>query len=75
MDPAEPVTTIRVLLVEDSLDDAALAERSLRQPGFDFEVARVESAAAFRSALTEHSWDLIVCDHGLPQFGVFEAIE
>ena len=63
-----PIPKLRVLLVEDSADDAELLLDTLRGDGFDPESTRVETAGAFRAAITSESWDLVLCDHALPQF-------
>ncbi len=65
---------LRVVLVEDSDDDAALSLRELRRGGFDVEHRRVQSAQELRDALAEGPWDVVVCDYSLPSFGALEAI-
>jgi len=58
---------LRVLLVEDSADDAALMERALRQGGYQPTCERVETAAAMRAALDRAPWDVVLSDHKLPE--------
>jgi signal transduction histidine kinase len=58
---------LRVLLVEDSEDDAALVVRNLRRAGLDPEPRRVDTEPALRSALDEIDWDLVLCDYTMPQ--------
>ncbi|MBA4397442.1 MAG: hypothetical protein C0394_08685 [Syntrophus sp. (in: bacteria)] len=65
---------LRVLLVEDSEDDAMLLLRSLRKGGYEPEYERVDTAGAMRKALTEKPWDVILCDYKLPQFDGLAAI-
>jgi PAS domain S-box-containing protein/putative nucleotidyltransferase with HDIG domain len=65
---------IRILLVEDSEDDAQLLIRALKKGGYEPEYDRVETAEAMRKALTEKPWDLILCDYKLPQFDGLAAI-
>jgi signal transduction histidine kinase len=57
---------LRVLLVEDSDDDAELVLRTLRR-GFDVEVERVETAEAMNEAL-DRPWDVVVSDYSMPRF-------
>jgi two-component system sensor histidine kinase UhpB len=57
---------LRVLLVEDSADDAALLVRQLRLGGFDPAHERVDTAEAMSAALDAQSWDAIIADHALP---------
>jgi signal transduction histidine kinase len=58
---------IRVLLVEDSEDDAALVVRELRRGDYAPAVKRVETEATMRAALDD-PWDVIISDYSLPQF-------
>jgi len=60
--------SIRVLVVESSINDTFLIVRELQRAGLDVEFERVETAGYMRSALREGSWDLIICDCCLPQF-------
>ena len=56
---------LRVLMVEDSADDALLIELELRRGGYQAEVRRVESEGELREALAER-WDVVVSDYVLP---------
>src|SRR5262245_57120706 len=58
---------LRVLLVEDSEDDAVLIARELRRGEYAPSILRVETAAAMRAALAE-PWDVVISDYSLPQF-------
>ena len=64
---------LRVLLVEDSEDDAALTIRALRRGGYDPTVRRVETAEAMTAALAE-PWDLVLADYSLPHFDAPSAL-
>src|SRR3984957_17369385 len=66
---------IRVLMVEDSEDDAALLVRELKRAGYDPVYERVWSGAAIESALARQSWDLVISDHGMPAFTGTEALQ
>ena len=65
---------LRVLMVEDSEDDALLVLRELKKGGYNPEHVRVETAAAMRKALQDKTWDVILCDYQLPSFNGTEAI-
>ena len=65
---------LRLLLVEDSEDDALLLLEALRAGGFDPRCRRVETEAAFRAALAEGAWDVIITDYVLPRFCGLEAV-
>jgi PAS domain S-box-containing protein len=66
---------LRVLIVEDSEDDALLIIRSLRAGGFEPTYERVESAAALRAVLSGKSWDAVISDHGLPNLDSLAVLE
>src|SRR5687768_17370985 len=53
---------IRILLVEDSDDDAELVLRELKRCGFDVTANRVQTEPALESALAE-SYDVVLCDY------------
>ncbi|MBI5938648.1 MAG: EAL domain-containing protein [Betaproteobacteria bacterium] len=63
---------LRILLIEDSEDDALLVERELQRNGFSLTVQRVDTPDRLESALCQDDWDLVIADHNLPGFG-FEA--
>lgn len=65
---------LRVLLIEDSQEDALLVLRELRRSGFEPTSKRVETAPAMREALGDQPWDLILSDFVLPNFGGLEAL-
>jgi two-component system, cell cycle sensor histidine kinase and response regulator CckA len=66
---------LRVLIVEDSEDDALLLLRELRRGGYAPEFSRVFTADALRAALGEQSWDLVLSDFSMPQFSALAALE
>ena len=59
---------LRLLLVEDSEDDAFLLLRELRQGGYDVIYERVETPAAMQAALEAKQWDLVISDYAMPHF-------
>lgn len=65
---------LRVLLVEDSEDDAQLLLREIKRGGYEIEFERVETSDAMKSALANHAWDLIICDYSLPKFSAPQAL-
>src|SRR5690242_7208483 len=67
------MTEVRVLLVEDVADDAALVERALRRGGIDVRAERVESVEAMSAALRNPP-DVVICDCHLPGFGPEAAL-
>ncbi len=65
---------IRVLIVEDSPDDAELMMRELRRAEYEVSWSRVDHAAAMRSALNAQGWDVVLSDFSLPQFSAPAAL-
>ena len=74
MEPAESNDRLRLVLVEDSEDDARLILRELRGAGFTVNAERVETPQALAQALSNGEWDLVISDHNLPQFSAPEAL-
>src|SRR5690242_1441104 len=66
---------IRVLIVEDDVDDAEMLLRALRQTGFAPEWKRVETEAEYLACLEAGTAEVILSDSSLPQFDGFEALE
>jgi signal transduction histidine kinase len=59
---------LRLLLIEDSEDDAAILLRELRRGGFTVTPTRVQTAEELDQALDEGPWDVIIADYALPRF-------
>src|SRR5512141_1026206 len=68
-------TYLRILIIEDSKDDAHLILREVQRSGYEVESERVETAEAMRAALARQTWDLIICDFSLPRFSAPNALE
>ncbi len=66
--------SLRVLIVEDSEDDALLLLQALQEGGFAPSYRRVETEAAFRAALADECWDVIIADFILPRFSGITAV-
>jgi PAS domain S-box-containing protein len=67
------MSTLRILHLEDSQQDAELVEATLAGDGLDVEVVRVDTATGFRAALESGSFDLIFADYNLPMFDGMSA--
>ena len=65
---------LRLLLIEDSEDDATLLLRELRTLG-EIECRRVESAAQLQEAVDAGNWDIAISDYMLPGFNGLAALQ
>ena len=65
---------LRVLLVEDSEDDALLVLRMLRKGGYDPAWERVDTPQDMEAALDGGGWDLVISDHSMPAFSSSAAL-
>lgn len=68
-------TNLRILLIEDSEDDARLLLRQIEGNGYEVSFERIETADAMRAALQRQPWDVILCDFSLPRFSAPKALE
>ncbi|MGI8860555.1 MAG: PAS domain S-box protein [Rubrobacteraceae bacterium] len=65
---------LKVLVVEDSEDDALLLLRTLRRDGYETVHERVDNAADMEAALDGREWDLVISDHSMPTFNSSAAL-
>jgi PAS domain S-box-containing protein len=65
---------VKVLMLEDSEDDAKLALRALRHGGFEPTHRRIQTAAELKSALVHERWDAVISDFMMPGFTGIEAL-
>src|SRR5438046_8563997 len=68
-------TLLRVLIVDDSYDDATLVVLALRREGYDPDYERVTTADGMRAALERREWDVVLSDYMVPSFGALPALE
>ncbi len=67
--------TRRILIVDDSADDAELTVRALRRGGCDLRYQRVDTPESMRAALGEEHWDLVIADYAMPRFNGLAALK
>lgn len=61
------VDSLKILIVEDSEDDALLLIRELRKAGYAPFFDRVDSPDTLQTALQAQLWDVIITDHNMPR--------
>ena len=69
-----PQATLRLLLLEDSADDADLLAIELAGAGLETELRRVATRGAYAAALAGFAPDIVVSDYDLPGFSGGEAL-
>ena len=72
--PGRGLQSLRVLIAEDSENDALLLLRELRKGGYEPEYVRVETTEAMEQALDASEWDVVISDYQMPRFGALEAL-
>jgi len=65
---------LKVLIIDDSEDDALLLARELLRNGLKSEYEIVANAKETAEALKNKGWDFILCDFVIPGFGGMEAL-
>jgi formate hydrogenlyase transcriptional activator len=67
-------TPLRVLIVEDSEDDAVLLLRELKRGDYEVTHQRVDSPISMDAVTGPDAWDLVVCDYSMPHFSGIDAL-
>jgi two-component system cell cycle sensor histidine kinase/response regulator CckA len=65
---------LRVLIVEDSEDDALLILHELEREGYEVSHLRVDTLDALRSSLRRCEWDIVISDFSLPSFTAMDSL-
>lgn len=68
-------TPVRVLIVDDREDHALLMVRELRRANFEPTFERVFTEQAMSDELGNRDWDVVLCDHTMPEFDSFAALK
>jgi diguanylate cyclase (GGDEF)-like protein len=67
---------LRVLIIEDSEDDAELLAIALKQGGYQVIHQRVDTRLDMEAALANpQPWDIVLADYSMPQFSAIAALE
>jgi signal transduction histidine kinase len=65
---------LRLLIVEDSEEDAALVVHLLRQSGYATTFEQVAGGGELRDALANGAWDVVISDYDLPGYSGLQAL-
>ena len=65
---------LRMIIVEDSEDDAELVKEEIEKAGYEITATRVDTAEALQAALMQREWDLVLSDHVMPGFSAPAAL-
>lgn len=65
---------LRLLVVEDSVEDTDLLVRALRKAGYEVRHQRVDNAGMLQRTL-EEPWDIVISDHSMPGFSGIAALQ
>ena len=66
---------LRLLIVDDSPDDAEIPVDILRQAGYMLKSQRVHDMATMEAALHKGRWDLVISENILPRFSAAMALD
>src|SRR5439155_5133350 len=66
---------LRVLVVEDSDNDAQLMLWELRRGGYQPHAFRVDNPEDMESALEREEWDIVISDYVMPGFTGLDALK
>ena len=73
-DERQVPVSLRVLIIEDSADDALQVLGVLKRGGYSVTHERVESLPAMLSAMDRLTWDAAICDFRMPGFDGHAAL-
>ncbi|HMF34129.1 MAG TPA: helix-turn-helix domain-containing protein [Candidatus Lokiarchaeia archaeon] len=65
--------TVKILLIEDSEDDALIIVRAIRKGKIEVNTHRVDSKEGLIAALDANTWDVVLCDYQMPYLDPFDA--
>ncbi|MCC6535379.1 MAG: response regulator [Burkholderiales bacterium] len=65
---------VRVLIVEDSEDDALLLVWELKRGGYSLRYRAVDTRSDMEDALRSECWDIVISDYSMPDFSGLEAL-
>lgn len=73
--PSQPESPLRLLIVEDAIEDAELIAIALDTAGIPFNYDIADTSEACEQFLARHRYDAVLSDYRLPSFNGFRALE
>lgn len=67
-------SALKLLLLEDEIDDVELIQRFLSRSGLKFESVIASDKSEFKTAIKGNIFDAILADNSLPQFSSIDAL-
>ena len=68
-------TPLKVLIVNDSEDEAGVLSLELKLGGFEVNYLRVDTETDMINALKSETWDLVISDYMMPKFSGPDALK
>jgi len=66
---------LKILLLEDNPDDAGLIQKHLQRSGMEFSAIVATNEKEFLQALEENTFNAVLADNALPQYGSLQALQ
>jgi two-component system, NarL family, sensor histidine kinase UhpB len=66
---------LKILMLEDTPEDAGLIQHELKKAGFNFSAKVVDTKDDFQNAIIDFDPDVILSDHQLPEFNSTDALK
>ena len=65
---------LKIIMVEDSEDEAHFIQEEIEKAGYELTATRVDTPGALQAALAQGDWDLVLSDHSMPGFSAPAAL-
>ena len=65
---------LRLLIIEDSEDDAKLIIRDIQKAGYDIEYQLIQTSDALKEVIDKFQFDLVISDYNMPEFNGIAAL-
>jgi len=75
VEEVEVEVVLRILIAEDSEDDAELIVHHIKRAGYRLIYKRVDNARELTAALRKENWDAVISDYSMPSFSGLNALQ